>query len=230
MSLNSTDRLLDEIFDVYSEDNVKKEKMVLELLEDVKEYILICPEQFSKYYEDYDLYYSRIQDYQQMIRKLKNIQVIEYMDMSKQLGLTVEEMEYVIKNTKKNDGESFISNERLVKEIAWSIVKTVEIYPINEIFVLSVMSFETGYFSSKYVVKYNNFGGMKLNGEPIKFETVQDGLEASVKCLNSNLKGNNTVYKINETYCEPMGENGEDVYGWSRNVLSIMKTYASAIE
>ena len=224
------EKQLDEIYSTYGEENTEKYLLVSLWLIKVKEEMDADSEIYFEFCDKYELIKSRWTEYHKMINKLSRISVSEEMDMSKPIGLTAEELEYLLNNARRKNGELFIQDKNIIREIALAITEMVEMHPVNEIFVLAAMSFETGYFISNYVKIHNNFGGMIEGGKASNFETVEEGLEAAVKCLHSNLKGNNTVYEVNETYCEPMGENGEDVYGWSRNVLSIMNTYASVIK
>lgn len=221
------DKLLKEMFLEYSEENIEKHIRVSNLLAEVKEILEQNEGFFKEIMQQYEYYEEKLNEYVVMIQKIFSIQISEKMDISKSLGLTVEEMEYLINNARRNNGELFIEDKKLVQEIALAITTMVEKYPVNEIFVLSVMAFETGHFSSNYVVNYNNFAGMRLKGEPLKFDSREEGLEAAVLCLYKNLKGNNTVHEVNSTYCEPIGDN---IYGWSENVLSIMHTYISGIK
>lgn len=221
------DKLLKEIFLEYSEENIEKHLRVSNLLAEIKEILDQNTGDFKDIREQYKFYEEKLNEYVVMIQKIHSIQISEKMDVSEPLGLTVGEIEYLLNNTKRKNGELFIEDKKLVEEIALVITSTVEKYPVNEIFVLSVMAFETGHFSSNYVVNYNNFAGMLINGKPLKFDSREEGLEAAVMCLYKNLKGSNTVHEVNLTYCEPIGDN---IYGWSENVLSIMHTYVSGIK
>lgn len=247
--LDTAKTLTAQISLTYSEENEDIEKQISELLEDVGGEL----EQYSTYreafQEDYDAIKEEFERYRQILQsimeKMEAIQISNSTDMSQTFGFTEEEFIYILKNVRGKRGNLLIEDTAMAESVAKGIIEAMDEYPVNEIFAVSVMSFESGYFTSKLVVKYNNFGGMQNSAEGVAyhFETPEEGIRAAVKCIHSNLKGNNTANEVNETYCAPhivTDENGEpiinedgqpekDVYYWARNVLSIMKSYARGI-
>ena len=58
----------------------------------------------------------------------------------------------------------------------------------------------------------------------MSFDTMEEGIQRAIQCFYNNLKGDNTIYEVNETYCEP-DENGK--YGWSYKVMDVLSLYTS---
>lgn len=247
--LDSAKTLTAQILSTYSEENENIEKQISELLEEIAKQLEQHSTYMEVFHEDYDAINESFEQYKQMIQsimeKMEAIKISSSTDMSQTFGFTEEEFIYILKNVRGKRGNLIIEDSIMAENVAKGIIEAVVEYPVNEIFAVSVMSFESGYFTSKLVVEYNNFGGMQKSAEDgaYHFETSEEGIRKAVKCIHSNLKGNNTANEVNETYCAPhivTDENGEpiinkdgeiekDVYYWARNVLSIMKSYARGI-
>ena len=167
-----------------------------------------------------DAYFDE-QDIEKSLQdKLSSIYIYDGMDMSQPIGFTSEELRYLLNNS------GLISNEEVLSKLPEILVNTIEQYPVNELFSLSVMSLESGYFTSELAQNKNNFGGMlNSDGSGIYFDTVDEGLQKAIMCVHFNLKGSNTIYEIQDTYCPPDAD-GNNGYEWSSLVLSIMQSYA----
>lgn len=240
--LMSATILVDQMSLTYAEENIELEQQVVQNLEEVKGML----EDENAYFDDsiwgqYNETKKNFEQYLQMLQSIANkmstIKITNSTNMSQTFDFTVEELSYILRNAKGTNGKLIIEDWELAEIMAKTVVETVEEYPVNELFAISVMSFETGYFTSKLVRVYNNFGGVKdpTTGDYSHFHTLEEGITATVKCLNSNLKGSKTAKAVNASYCAPIievDENGEEVehvYGWAENVLSIMMSYARAI-
>jgi len=220
--------LLQQITENYSTENKEIESEISEILLEVEKKLSENPDMFSDIQEDYTVCENRLKEYQEMIQAIhekSSIEISSQTDMSKPVGFTKEELQYLLQNVKNSQGDFVIEDRSFAEELAKAIAQGVEEYPVNEFCVLGIMSFETGYFTSWLAENHYNYGGLlKSDGTGFKFESVEEGVIATVKCIHSNLKGNNTIYDINKSYCSPIDG---DEFGWAKNVLIILKTYTS---
>ncbi len=194
-------------------------------LKDVKEKLDGIELEYGIIYETYMNLSSKLEEYealQSMKASLKeklSISISGKMDMSKPIGFTKEEFEYMLRQS------HLVKDEVILNTLPQIMVDTVKEYEVNELFSISVMSLECGYFRSSLAVNKHNYGGMiGSDGKGMAFESVEEGLRRAIICLHKNLKGNNTIYEVNLSYCPPTFDGD---YGWSESVLKIMKRYAS---
>ncbi len=149
--------------------------------------------------------------------KISSLYISDNMDMSKKIGLTEEEIKYLLNES------GLIKSQAIVDTLPKVLAET----EINELFSISVMSLESGYFQSNYAVNYCNYGGLlHRDGSPMRFALCEEGLRAAIVCQVNNLHGGN-IYEINDTYCPPNAEGNTGDYSWAESVLSIMRRYAS---
>ncbi len=161
---------------------------------------------------------------EESLRKKLPSYISDEMDMSNSLGLTKEEMRYLLEKS------GLVDNQELIDKLSCVMADTVSQYEVNELFALSVMSLESGYFSSYLAVNYHNYGGMlNSDGSAMRFDSMQEGLKEAIICQYNNLKDGGNIYDVNDTYCPPNAEGNTGDYEWSTLVLSIMQMYASAL-
>lgn len=251
--ISKVTEILNEITTSYTEENQSKVELAVTILQDVQYNLEKYPEDFFVVRKQYDISVNRLEGYTNMINslteKLEKIEISETADMSISFDFTEEEIVYLLKNIQSN-GTKLVQDEELIKDLANCVVSTVTETPINELLAISVMSLESGYFTSNYVNNHNNFGGMQYKGKAMSFDSRTDGIVAAIKCIHNNLKNNNTIIDINESYCPPEVSietetvEGEDAtaesieneeievepYIWSKTVLSIMESYAAVLK
>lgn len=201
----------------------KKSKEAKKILQEMNPQIQDCTFNESELKKAYDKVQSKLDEYETMLRslrkKINEVKATTTADMSKPIGFTTQELRYILQNS------GLIEEEEVIETLSEVITSEVKRYPVNELLVISVMSLESQYFTSSMARNHNNFSGMlKKGGKPLHFSSMREGMKRGVKCLYKNLKGKNTIYDINKTYCEPV--EGEK-YGWSKLVLKIMKRYKS---
>lgn len=116
----------------------------------------------------------------------------------------------------------------LEHETACKIKNKAEEYNIDWKIAVSISAWETGYWKSNLYHTKNNVGGLYCNGSFLKYNTLDEGIEAYV----SNLKklyfdiGLNTLEKIQPKYCPIGAEN--DPNGLNKNWLGgVSKIYES---
>ncbi len=168
-----------------------------------------------------------------LLQKINSLAISQNLDMSKPVGFTEEEIRYLLESI----GIVRKRNPEIIDILPRVMIETMEEYPVNELFSIAVMSLETGYFRSNLAVKNFNYGGMMgANGKGLKFDNMEEGLIAAIKCLHKNLKGDNTIFEVNQSYCSPSDLNGdgeivgnEELYHWSYQVMSIMNRYKNSI-
>ena len=116
----------------------------------------------------------------------------------------------------------------LEHETACKIKNKAEEYNIDWKIAVSISAWETGYWKSNLYHTKNNVGGLYCNGSFLKYNTLDEGIEAYV----SNLKklyfdmGLNTLEKIQPKYCPLNAKN--DPNGLNKNWLGgVSKIYES---
>ena len=173
------------------------------------------------------------------IEKLETLEVSKNMDISQVMGFTAEELELILLNGRDTQGNILVTDYELARELAESIVEAVKLYPVNEMCVISIMSFETGHFTSSAVVKHNNYAGDKFNGQIMHFETDAEGISKGVMYIYDNMIATGpTIRDINMRYCEidppPEEETKQEeearIYKWSNKVVSVMRMYTKIRE
>lgn len=177
-------------------------------------------------------YENREEVKQSLLQKINDLEAFRNSDMGKPIGFTEEELRYLLRSV----GIVQQRNPEIIDILPRVMVETVKEYPVNELFSIAVMSFETGYFKSKLAIKNFNYGGMMGSEKALTFDNMKDGLKAAIRCVHQNLKGSNTIFEVNRSYCSPTDlnddgkiEGNEELYHWSYQVMSIMTTYKKAI-
>lgn len=93
-----------------------------------------------------------------------------------------------------------------------------EEYGIDYDITLAIARLETGHFTSDAYKYRNNPGGLSKNEVPMRFETIDEGVDRFVKNLKVGYfdRGLDTVREIGKKYC-PVNPN------WSNLVEQIME-------
>ena len=111
----------------------------------------------------------------------------------------------------------------LFDSVSCKIAKTGEKMGLNEEQVLisiAISKWETGTYTSEAFHKKNNVGGMMCNNQLIKYNSLEEGINAFVKNLKDNYFeiGLTTLEKIQPKYC-PIGA-ANDPKGLNKHWLS----------
>ena len=150
--------------------------------------------------------------------KLDEVWVSEDADMSDVYGFTEEELKYLLINYENVAGDKIPTS--IIDALSSEIPKLVKEYPCSELTLIAVMLHESGVFTSDMARNKNNYSGLMKKGKGRYYETKEQGIKASVVSFYHNMKGGNTLYDINSTYCE-WDEDGK--YAWTPKVLSHLK-------
>lgn len=193
-------------------------------------YSYINSVQIERFFSEmrYVILSERLEEYEKIIEfenmksslkeKLSSIEISKRADVSKVTGFTEEELRYLL------ECSGLIDDPEIIATLPEVVVETVKQYPVNELWSIAVMCLESGYFTSNLAIKHNNYGGMLYKGKAMRFDTMEEGIQRAIQCFYNNLKGDNTIYEVNETYCEP-DENGK--YGWSYKVMDVLSLFVS---
>lgn len=116
-----------------------------------------------------------------------------------------------------------------------SIVECEETYGVNAIFILGIISQETGYNTSNRAINDNNMGGLQVynnSSSGLSFDSKHDSIMYMGKLLSEkylNPEGKYyrgvDIYSVNESYCVTP----EDKYSWANNIINICSKYVSRI-
>lgn len=118
--------------------------------------------------------------------------------------------------------KDFVEKQRLEEFKALPIDKKIAVtcdkYDIPSDIVLAIARLETGHFKSKAFTEYNNPGGMSIHEVPIKYDTIEEGVEAFVSNLANNYFaiGLTTPETIGKKYCPANYEH------WANIVTQLM--------
>ena len=224
--LASVEKLISEVNAVYAANNPEKVASATLLLAEVKDILDEHPDSLEEIRIQYEESEEGLVKYNAMIdsikTKLAGHNPSKTMDMSIPIGFTEEEFTYLLVNARRSNGKLIIPDAELAKALAKGITEVASEKPINELFSLSIMSLETGWF--KHFANTNNFGGLKGSKGWLSFSTQEEGIIKTAECQHKNLKGNNTAREVGASYAPPSDGNSR----WVGDVLSIMKTYMQA--
>ena len=121
---------------------------------------------------------------------------------------------------KEYQEEMKFREEMAIKELTIEerISLACEKYGISDKIPLAIAKLETGHFTSNAYLNYNNPGGMSINEVPIKYDTIEDGVEAFISNLAENYfaKGLTTPESISKKYCPCNAET------WANIVTQLM--------
>lgn len=95
---------------------------------------------------------------------------------------------------------------------------------------ISISKWETGNYTSVAFKEKNNVGGMMCSGELIKYNSLDEGINAFVKNLKNNYFdiGLDTIDKIQPKYCPVGAEN--DPYGLNKYWLDGVKNLYNTLK
>lgn len=102
-------------------------------------------------------------------------------------------------------------------------------YGVNAMFLLGIVSQESGFASSRRAVEENNLTGYAIyqNNSRKAFNSQYESVMATARLLKDNYIGERNIKdikSINEVYCP------NDDYKWSNSIHGIIKTYISELE
>ena len=121
---------------------------------------------------------------------------------------------------KEYQEEMKFREEMAIKELTIEerISLACEKYGISDEIPLAIAKLETGHFTSNAYLNYNNPGGMSINEVPIKYDTIEDGVEAFISNLAENYfaEGLTTPESISKKYCPCNAET------WANIVTQLM--------
>ncbi len=200
---------------------VQKEKVLNDVntnLNAMQAQYVSLKEQYAQQNENAKQFLGRIVEYESFEQmkvslraKLQSANISYSTDMSKPIGFSEEELKYLLEHC------GMIKDPNIINTLPRVMVETVKNKNVNELFAISVMSFESGFFKSALARNKCNYGGMRGQGGWMSFTSMEEGLASAISCVHGNLKGNNTVEDVNSTYCGSSE--------WSENVLDIMESY-----
>ena len=125
-----------------------------------------------------------------------------------------------LKLFKEYQEEMKFREEMAIKELTIEerISLACEKYGISDKIPLAIAKLETGHFTSNAYLNYNNPGGMSINEVPIKYDTIEDGVEAFISNLAENYFANGltTPESISKKYCPCNAET------WANIVTQLM--------
>lgn len=102
-------------------------------------------------------------------------------------------------------------------------------YGVNAMFLLGIVSQESGFASSRRAVEENNLTGYAIyqNNSRKTFNSQYESVMTTARLLKDNYIGERNIKdikNINEVYCP------NDNYKWSNSIHGIIKTYISELE
>lgn len=130
---------------------------------------------------------------------------VEVEEVIEQLDIMVEEVEAEKKEEPMLNIEDRIVFACKKYDIPWEIP-------------LAIARLETGWFKSNAYINGNNPGGMSRNEKPIKYDTIEEGVEAFISNLANNYFaiGLDTPEEIGKKYCPVNPE-------WASLIRKMMK-------
>lgn len=148
--------------------------------------------------EQIDEKFLRIEELQETIDNFSKIE-FDSQDVTKPSYLTVEEIEFILKDTK-------------LESLAQDFYDAEQEYGVNAFFIISIAAHESGWGTSSRAVNDNNltgFGVYSDSSEGINSSTKRDNIMLTTKTLKNNYltKGGScyhglSVYDVSLSYCE----------------------------
>lgn len=123
-----------------------------------------------------------------------------------------EQLVYIMPEETPEEGEVIVSTYEQAKI---DIFEACEARGLDFNLAFAIARLETGNFTSKAFLEYNNYGGISRKEKPLRYETPEDGLNAYMVTLEA-YKGM-SVDKMSKKYCPGNAVN------WAKSVKSIMK-------
>lgn len=101
----------------------------------------------------------------------------------------------------------------------WNLGET---YQIDEVALLGIAAWESGWCEHYLAIERNNFTGQMKKGKLISYKTVQDNWKATASNLRRHYfdKGRKDLLSVNKLYCEP---NKDGEYTWYTGVYACVK-------
>lgn len=186
--------------------------------------------------EEWLIEQENIKKEQEVLKKLEETRIVrnpifDFNNVRVKSGLNKKSLELIIKGNKVGNAGKF-----LLLPLAETIIQCEKEYGINALFLLGIISQESGYGTSYLARSYNNLMGiLKANGSPMYFDSQQECVEYMAKVLDREYltKGgdyyssSNSIYSINKYYCVKRNSQGVLVpdYSWSDYIIQIANNY-----
>lgn len=171
---------------------------------------------------------DKIDDYQERVdfenmkrslkEKLSTVKISSRADISQVIGLTEEEIRYLL------ECSGLIEDPEIIETLPRVMVETVKEYPVNELWSIAVMASETGHFTSNLALNSFNYGGMMDAEGAMSFDSMEEGLYRAIRCLYLNMedKPKKTIAEVNKSYCP------DSIPGWTNLVMDVLSLYVTS--
>ena len=150
---------------------------------------------------------------------IDELKIYKDMHLNERTGLSKEDFAEVISKMKYDYSGFFKENNEYIYDLC-------ERYELNEIFFCGLIAAESGWDIKDNHRKANNFTSISVNGKMIKYDSVQEGLEAGAKLLHEEYLTEGGKYYNGENLADikvcynPESETWEDlVYGCMRYIV-----------
>lgn len=122
-------------------------------------------------------------------KSIDEITISKNMDLTVRCGISKEDFKELMKNLKTDTSGFFYENSDTIYDLC-------EKYELNEIFFCGLIAAESGWNITKSHRNKCNYISMMRNGTMIKYNSVEEGLEAAAKLLhNKYLTPGGSYYK-----------------------------------
>lgn len=174
---------------------------------------------------------KEVHDEEEMIiksiqEKLRVFPVNRNTDMRETIGFTVSEMKYILTHIEAPKyNEMLVTDEEMAEKMALSMIVAMRKYQVNELVVISIMSWETGWLrGNPEAISNNNFGGLKKEGVLLSYSSVEIGIDKYVFTISNNL--GESFRKTADLYCRETAEGNQQ---WADGVYDIFGNLALEI-
>lgn len=111
-------------------------------------------------------------------KSIDEITISKNMDLTVRCGISKEDFKTLMKNLKTDKSGFFYENSELIYDLC-------EKYQLNEIFFCGLIAAESGWSITKSHRTKCNYISMMSKGKMIKYDSVEEGLEAAAKLLHN---------------------------------------------
>ena len=122
-------------------------------------------------------------------KTIEEIEISKNMDLSLRCGISKEDFKELMKNLKTDTSGFFYENSEMIYDLC-------EKYELNEVFFCGLIAAESGWNITKGHRNKCNYISMMSKGKMIRYNSVEEGLEAAAKLLhNKYLTPGGAYYK-----------------------------------
>lgn len=111
-------------------------------------------------------------------KTIDEITISKNMDLTARCGISKEDFKTLMKNLKTDKSGFFYENSEIIYDLC-------EKYQLNEIFFCGLIAAESGWNITKSHRNKCNYISMMSKGKMIKYDSVEEGLEAAAKLLHN---------------------------------------------